>query len=180
MSQSQPTQLLIEYSSQNGYEPHIQGIDISQIQSQISNLTALVQQLAQPPADSGDLQLLLDEVTISIKIDQHGQVVLPANGITLHYRQPYLLPAQPTTTVNVRKLQQLLNDQKWQEANQETWNLLCRAVNKPEGLPLTNADIRQIPCQTLQVIDQLWKQASQGRFGFGIQRRIYQVQSNQG
>jgi hypothetical protein len=176
MTQEQPTQLLIEYTSSNGYEPHIQGIDIQLIQDQISQLTHLVQQLAQPPSDLSSPSLTLDEVTVSIKIDKNGQITLPTDGITLHYRQPYLLPQQ-TGTLNIRKLQQYLDQQKWQEANQETWHLLCRAANKPEGLPLTSADIQQIPCQTLQIIDQLWKKASQGKFGFGIQRRIYQAQT---
>lgn len=176
MNPQQPNQLLVEYSSHNGYEPQVQGIDIGLIQERITALTSLVQTLVQPNSDPQNL--VLDELTVSIKIDHHGQILLPADGITLHYRQPFLLPAQPDQAgLNIRKLQQLLNEQKWQEANQETWHILCRAVQKPEGFPLSSADIQQIPCQTLQLIDQLWKRASQGRFGFGVQRRIYQSQT---
>ncbi len=178
MSESPEAQLLIEYSASNGYEPHIKGVQVKHLQEQILSLTALVQQLAPDPQLASEQNLVLDEVTVSIKINPDGQVILPTDGITLHYRPPFQLPPQPSTAgLKVNKLQQLLNEQRWQEANIETWNLLCRALNKPEGLPLTSQDIQQLPCQTLQVIDQLWKKASQGRFGFGIQRRQYRAQT---
>jgi hypothetical protein len=176
MNPEQPNQLLVEYSAHNGYEPQVQGIAIDLIQERITALTELVQTLVQ--ASPAPQNLILDELTVSIKLDPNGRVLLPADGITLHYRQPFHLPPQPDQGgLDIHKLQQLLNEQKWQEANQETWHLLCRSVQKPEGFPLTTADIHRIPCQTLQVIDQLWKRASQGRFGFGVQRRIYQSQT---
>jgi hypothetical protein len=178
MSESPEAQLLIEYAASNGYEPHIKGVPVQHLQEQITSLTSLVQQLAPDPHLATDQNLVLDEITVSIKINPDGQVILPTNGITLHYRPPFQLPPQlGTAGLNVTRLQQLLKEQKWQEANLETWNLMCRALNKPEGLPLTTQDIQQLPCQTLQLIDQLWKKASNGRFGFGIQRRRHKAQT---
>ena len=178
MSESPEAQLLIEFSASNGYEPHIQGVQVKHLHAQITNLTALVQQLAPEPQLASNDNLVLDEVTVSIKISPNGQVILPTDAITLRYRPPFQLPPQPSTAgLSVNKLQQLLNEQKWQEANLETWNILCRALNKPEGLPLTTSDIQQLPCQTLQIIDQLWKKASHGKFGFGIQRRRRKAQT---
>jgi hypothetical protein len=178
MSESPEAQLLIEFSASNGYEPHIQGVRVKSLQEQIASLTSLVQQLAPDPQLANNENLLLDEVTVSIKINPDGQVILPTDAFTLRYRAPFQFPPQPSATgLNVNKLQQLLKEQKWQEANLETWNVLCRALNKPEGLPLTTSDIQQLPCQTLQIIDQLWKKASNGKFGFGIQRRRYKAQT---
>jgi len=178
MSESPEAQLLIEFSASNGYEPHTQSVPVKHLQAQISSLTALVQQLT-PALEQGESDsLVLDEVTVSIKINPQGQVILPSDAITLRYRPPFQLPPQSSTAgLNLTKLQQLLDEQKWQEANLETWNLMCRALNKPQGLPLTTSDIQQLPCHTLQIIDQLWKKASHGKFGFGIQRRRHRAQT---
>ncbi|NJR67007.1 MAG: transcriptional regulator, partial [Leptolyngbyaceae cyanobacterium CRU_2_3] len=34
-------------------------------------------------------------------------------------------------------------------------------------------DIREFPCEDLRVIDRLWVQYSNGRFGFSVQKRIW-------
>ncbi|MFM7885533.1 MAG: GUN4 domain-containing protein, partial [Pseudanabaena sp.] len=72
-----------------------------------------------------------------------------------------------------QKLQTLLASGNWQEANQETWNVICQAVNKNIGSVLSTEDIKQIPCEILQTIDNLWQKHSQGRYGFSSQNQIY-------
>ncbi|MEP0786261.1 GUN4 domain-containing protein, partial [Coleofasciculus sp. FACHB-129] len=39
---------------------------------------------------------------------------------------------------------------------------------------ITPEQIREMPCKHLKTLDQLWRQASGDRFGFGIQRRIWE------
>ena len=77
-------------------------------------------------------------------------------------------------TVDYSKLQNLLQRQKWQEADQQTWDVMCQASGKPLGYYLKNGDIERLPAEDLKTIDQLWRKYSNNRFGFSVQRFIYQ------
>jgi serine/threonine protein kinase len=78
------------------------------------------------------------------------------------------------SSVDYSKLQNLLQRQKWQEADQQTWDVLCQALGKPKGYYLKNGDIERLPAEDLRTIDQLWLKYSSNRFGFSVQRLIYQ------
>lgn len=70
-------------------------------------------------------------------------------------------------------LRALLNAQNWQAADQETRRLLEQWVHPNQdifGTPLAS----NIPADVLQTLDQLWLEASKGRFGFSVQQRIWQ------
>ncbi|AFZ15102.1 serine/threonine protein kinase [Crinalium epipsammum PCC 9333] len=73
------------------------------------------------------------------------------------------------------KLQHLLAKKRWKEADEETWVVLCKASHKSVGSYLFNSDIDQLPCEDLQIINQLWLLYSSGRFGFSVQKRIYRA-----
>jgi eukaryotic-like serine/threonine-protein kinase len=51
--------------------------------------------------------------------------------------------------------------------------ILAVAGRTEEGW-LNSESIRNFPCEDLRTIDQLWVQYSNGRFGFSVQKRIYQ------
>jgi serine/threonine protein kinase len=72
------------------------------------------------------------------------------------------------------KLKVLLLKKKWQEADEETWDLLRKSVDKLHGNFLTVGDIDKIPAEDLYKIDELWSNYSQKRFGFTIQSLIYE------
>ncbi|AFY73932.1 GUN4 protein [Synechococcus sp. PCC 7502] len=155
-------QILIETSSER-----IQAIDSLVLQF---NLEQLINLISQIPTTTGGLEL--EELSVSIKISEHGQVIL-LNGsqgtgaMTLKFKRS-------TTSPNTyEKLENLLANKLWQEANQETWNLLCVAIHKKLGTSLTTQDIDQIPNATLNAIDKLWHKYSDGKFGFTVQSRIY-------
>lgn len=76
--------------------------------------------------------------------------------------------------LNYTKLQELLASGKWKLADRETWALLCQSVNKSIGCYLFNHDIEKFPCEHLYKIDRLWVKYSQGRFGFSVQKQIYE------
>ncbi|MEH2288072.1 GUN4 domain-containing protein [Nostoc sp.] len=63
---------------------------------------------------------------------------------------------------------------KWKEADEETARVML-VVAKPdnEGY-LSVKDIDNFPCQDLSTIDQLWLKYSDERFGFSVQKLIYQ------
>jgi len=167
----------------------IKSISTTKIKESIQRLASLVQQLATDSPPSHANGLTLDEVEISIKLTDAGEAILlgdgPSHGaMTLRFRRPSqaLAIASTTTTppsltsstgVDYNKLQALLSSGKWQEANQETWNVMCQAARKKVGSVLTAEEVKQISCDDLQIIDDLWRSYSQGRYGFSAQNQIY-------
>jgi serine/threonine protein kinase len=77
------------------------------------------------------------------------------------------------------KLRDLLKAGKWKEADEETRRVML-AVAKLGKVGwfnrswLNDTQIDNFPCADLRTIDQLWVKYSDGRFGFSVQKRIYQ------
>ncbi|MFM6268341.1 MAG: GUN4 domain-containing protein, partial [Dolichospermum sp.] len=72
------------------------------------------------------------------------------------------------------KLRDLLKAGKWKEADEETRRvMLCVGEREREGW-LNVESIDNFPCADLRTIDKLWVKYSDGRFGFSVQKRIYQ------
>ncbi len=76
--------------------------------------------------------------------------------------------------VNYHQLEQLLKAGKWKEADQETANKMLEVAGRTKEGWLWTEDIDNFPCEDLRTIDQLWVKYSNGRFGFSVQKRIYQ------
>ncbi|MEM8641291.1 MAG: GUN4 domain-containing protein [Cyanobacteria bacterium P01_G01_bin.54] len=57
---------------------------------------------------------------------------------------------------------------QWQAADREMFDVMNRVMG---GLSIAN--IKKFPCEDLRVIDQLWLNYSQGKFGFSVQKRIW-------
>jgi hypothetical protein len=75
--------------------------------------------------------------------------------------------------MNYSKLRDFLKAGKWKEADEETLRVML-AVAKREKEGLGVEDIDNFPCADLRTIDKLWVKYSDGRFGFSVQKRIYQ------
>ncbi len=76
--------------------------------------------------------------------------------------------------INYQKLTDLLNANKWQSADEETWMILCQAVDKPLRGYLAPDNIEHLPCEDLLILDHLWLKFSKGRFGFSVQKQIFE------
>jgi hypothetical protein len=189
-------EILVEFVAKNGDRAQgtsIKAISTDHLKDSIHKLASLVQQLTAEVNSDHSQGLALDEVELSLKVTEDGEAVLlghsQSNGaITLRFRRanPQAVslsalrdggaissPAVSQTSLNYNKLKSLLADTKWQEANQETWNLLCFAAHKNQGAVLSNEDIKQLDCEVLRTIDQMWRQYSQGRYGFSVQSQVY-------
>lgn len=72
------------------------------------------------------------------------------------------------------QLRDLLAAGKWEEADAETAEVMIAVAKweKEDGLDVEHLD--KFPCEDLRTIDQLWLKYSQGRFGFSVQKKIYQ------
>jgi len=51
---------------------------------------------------------------------------------------------------------------------------MLEAAGRTEDGWLRSEDIDRFPCEDLRTIDQLWVKYSNGRFGFSVQKRIYE------
>lgn len=75
--------------------------------------------------------------------------------------------------IDYTKLCDLLAGEQWKEADLETKNVIVQAVGREEG-KLIVEDIEKLPCPDLRTIDTLWVKYSNNRFGFSVQKRIWQ------
>ncbi|MDB9328015.1 GUN4 domain-containing protein, partial [Nodularia spumigena CS-590/02] len=76
--------------------------------------------------------------------------------------------------VDYTKLQNLLAARTWKQADEETERVVLAVANREKEGRLDTKHIENLPCQDLSTIDQLWVESSDGRFGFSVQKRIYQ------
>ncbi|MBD2388348.1 serine/threonine-protein kinase [Cylindrospermum sp. FACHB-282] len=77
------------------------------------------------------------------------------------------------------KLRDLLADGNWRGANIETSNLMLSLGCPTKGRWLDSESIKKISCEEFHIIDKLWINYSNGKFGFSIQHKIWDtVQGN--
>ena len=72
------------------------------------------------------------------------------------------------------QLEALMKAGKWKEADQETAKQMCQVMGRQSEGRLRVEDIEKFPCVDLRAIDQLWVQHSNGKFGFSVQKKIWQ------
>jgi hypothetical protein len=82
--------------------------------------------------------------------------------------------SQPKT--NLDPLKNLLKQKKWIEADIETRKLLLDSIGHPKFVNEEN--FQNIKCDLLRGIDKLWREESKGRFGFSVQKKIWENINN--
>jgi hypothetical protein len=75
--------------------------------------------------------------------------------------------------IDYTRLRDLLKAGDWQEADQETYRVMIRAVGQNEEAWFRFEELLNFPCKDLKTIDHLWIKYSNGKFGFSIQKQIY-------
>ena len=104
------------------------------------------------------------------------------SGITLksYVANQSDLASQPIVKANYTKLEQLLAAKKWKEADEETYKKMLEVGGKLQRGHIIRGDligikgIENFSCPDLRAMDRLWVKYSNGRFGFSVQKRIYQ------
>jgi tetratricopeptide (TPR) repeat protein len=77
--------------------------------------------------------------------------------------------------VSYANLKKYLKQQQWREADHETARLIREVIQKvADSTEVNQINLNIFPLVDLNTIDTLWKENSDGRFGFSIQKKIYQ------
>ena len=77
--------------------------------------------------------------------------------------------------VQLNKLRRLLAANDWEEADNETQEVMIQAIGKKDKkTPYTKYELLNFPCTELHRIDQLWIYYSDDKFGFSVQKKIYE------
>ena len=75
--------------------------------------------------------------------------------------------------IDYSKLQNLLTQYKWQEADIETAKLMLKVMGKNDWNEVYKEDIINFSCEAFYKLDRLWHQYSHGYFGFSVQQSIW-------
>lgn len=70
------------------------------------------------------------------------------------------------------KLRTMLQKGDYRSADEETTRIMLE-VAQEERDSLTPNDVSKYPCNSLQVIDEIWQKYSDNKFGFSVQLQIY-------
>ena len=89
---------------------------------------------------------------------------------------PQLL--SPLTGIDYTSLKNLLANQQWEQANRKTRHSIARIIDtakRKDRRSSTNTNaIADFACQDIRIIDRLWQQHSDGKFGFTPQQAVWQ------
>ena len=80
----------------------------------------------------------------------------------------------PSVNIDYSNLRDLLKAGKWKEADEETARVMLAVAKRKKQGWLDVKSIDNLPCEDLRTIDQLWVKYSDGKFGFSVQKKIYQ------
>jgi hypothetical protein len=75
--------------------------------------------------------------------------------------------------VDYTTLRELLQQKKWKEADQKTWDLMLAAAKREKEGWIDSKSAEKFSCEDLRMIDREWLAASGGQFGFSVQLAIY-------
>ncbi|MGB3641825.1 MAG: GUN4 domain-containing protein [Rivularia sp. (in: cyanobacteria)] len=78
------------------------------------------------------------------------------------------------TGVDYTRLRDLLKAGNWKEADEETLTVMLKCAGREKEGWLDSDSIKKFPCTDLRTIDQLWVKYSNARFGFSVQKRIWE------
>ncbi|MDB9493647.1 serine/threonine-protein kinase [Spirulina major CS-329] len=101
--------------------------------------------------------------------------LLPSPKVQPQQSPPQPQPSPLQVPARYQRLAELLKAGDWRGADEETYKQTLAVANCIEEGCLDIESIEKFPCEDLRAIDQLWVHYSKGRFGFSVQKRIYQA-----
>ncbi|MDB9381649.1 GUN4 domain-containing protein, partial [Nodularia spumigena CS-584] len=129
---------------------------------------------------SDELGKILEKLANPIPKQRYQSVEEVVNALKIKTPPPNPLSASEegglisSVGMDYSHLRYLLAAGRWKEADEETRRVMLTVVNRENEGWLNTESIDNFPCEELRTIDQLWVNYSNGRFGFSVQKRIYQ------
>jgi GUN4-like len=88
---------------------------------------------------------------------------------------PGSLIANPRASkVDYKQLEDFLAAKNWKQADKETLAVMLKVAGREKESWLDDQSIKNFSCSDLRTIDQLWIKYSNDRFGFSVQKRIWE------
>ncbi|MBE9236171.1 GUN4 domain-containing protein [Anabaena aphanizomenioides LEGE 00250] len=131
-------------------------------------LGKILEKLASPIAKHR-YQSVKDVINDLISINQ-----ISTSQVSVNASQSYVILPSVTLPNRYEKLEKLLEAGKWKKADEETIKVMLTVANREKQRWLNVNSIDNFSCADLQTIDSLWVKYSNGKFGFSVQKRIYQ------
>ena len=72
------------------------------------------------------------------------------------------------------QLEKLLKQEDWKQADEKTSALMLKAAGREKEGSLNSNSIETFPCTDVRKIDRLWVKYSDERFGFSVQKGIWE------
>lgn len=143
-------------------------------------LTQIFDNLLQPDIQQRYQSAIEVWQALSPNANLASQTPAPSVQTMLSPLQPAMMSSMPTTALksdvgaNYTYLKELLTQQNYAAADQETWNLILKITGMTTQGALNIQVIQNFPLQDLNTLDLLWIEFSGGHFGFSVQKQIYQ------
>ncbi|MDE5078211.1 MAG: serine/threonine-protein kinase [Trichodesmium sp. St2_bin6] len=162
----------------------LDGLVELKLRKRYQNVQSVLDDL-KPIFSTSQQNLLLTKQSVSINVNSsYVSPFFPQSQMSSsHNKKNQQLPQYSASTdvplVSVReikyqKLRYLLATQQWKEADLETTNCMLTVAQREEEGWLRVEDIGNFPSEDLGTIDKLWVKYSNGKFGFSVQKQIYQ------
>ncbi|TAF17650.1 MAG: protein kinase, partial [Nostocales cyanobacterium] len=129
---------------------------------------------------SNELGKILEKLASPIAKHRYQSVkevindLIPVNQLSTTQQTVKIHQPLVAITSHYQKLEKLLAEGKWKEADEETARVMLAVANREKEGFLDAPSIDNFPCDDLYNIDRLWLKYSNGKFGFSVQKQIYQ------
>jgi serine/threonine-protein kinase len=110
---------------------------------------------------------------ILLKIETLEKILNPIQENQANITHP-IQQKEPTLNIDYQPLTKMLENGQWQKADQETARIILTLVKQEQRGYLSENDLYQLPKNELIKLDEIWLNASNSKFGFSVQNKIYQ------
>ncbi|MBD1943261.1 GUN4 domain-containing protein [Coleofasciculus sp. FACHB-712] len=126
----------------------------------------------------GDDKLAIENLREAVKIDSDSSQKLAkadSDFDRLREDKQFKELMESSVGANYTSLKGYLKENQWREADQETARLIKWVIQKITNSTEVNQEtLKVFPCADLETIDFLWQENSDGKFGFSVQKIIFQ------
>jgi predicted nucleic acid-binding Zn-ribbon protein len=147
--------------------------ELSDISQHISQLGSQIEGVQQ------SFEQLRDRVDSQLSQIQTQQSTLQSDlEPILHENRAILQLATPSTSqissIDWKRLNHLLESGRWKDADFETRLLLFEMAGLHPGDTFDSERISHLSCRDLQILDRLWRNNSNQRFGLSVQKQLFE------